>query len=358
MIRRSVQWVKSAVIKGDDLYCVYKRYSVLLRINLTSWEYERVASLKWNEKNLVTDLYEVDGQIVCVPLKGRQAAVYDPESNEMRYDVVKNDRQEWVDTILYEQKIWLVPRNLPGKLFYYSLAERCFQEDPGWERGAERLKLKGRIERKCFIENHQIHLAACGKASKYDLREHLMTEINILPDEKIIDIARVDDVYYCIVEAKRRMVFQWNIKEKKSLCLEGGKGSGYVKLIRIGRTILLDGAGDMDILADGRIQKWQIQNPENQDSANVIHAIRYADRWILLPWSYTAFTVCSLDLKSVEKHEIRLSLEEIMEEETSFSEAETTLKDYLTCIIHKNGFQHSGRGKNSNGKVIYESVRT
>ena len=124
MIRRSVQWVKSAVIKGDDLYCVYKRYSVLLRINLTSWEYERVASLKWNEKNLVTDLYEVDGQIVCVPLKGRQAAVYDPESNEIRYDVVKNDRQEWVDTILYEQKIWLVPRNLPGKLFYYSLAER------------------------------------------------------------------------------------------------------------------------------------------------------------------------------------------------------------------------------------------
>lgn len=357
MISRSVQWVKSAIIKEDHLYCVYKRYSVLLRIHLDSWKYERVASLKWNEKNLVTDLYEVDGQIVCVPLKGRQAAVYDPESDEIRYDVIQNDRQEWIDTILYKEKIWLVPRNLPGKLYYYSLEEKRFLEAPGWELGARRLKLNGRIERKCFIENHQIHLVSGGKAAKYDLADQHMTEIRIPLEEKITDLVRMDDSYYCIVETEKRTVIQWKIGEKQCRYLEGGKDSRYVKLVKTGRTILLDAAGDMDILADGRIRRWQIQNPGNRDGANVLHAVRYGDRWILLPWSYKAFIVCSLDLQTIEKHEVRLSVEEILAEETSFPEAEMTLKDYLACIIHRDGFLHGSRGKNGNGKVIYEHVR-
>lgn len=357
MIDRTIRWIKSAAVKDGYLYCVNRKYSILFRINLQSWELEKIVELEWDQKGIVTDVYEMDGHIICVPLQGVQAAVYDPDSREIQYVKMDADGLELIDVVIYDCKIWFVPRNLPGKLYYYSPAGAVFAEDRMWEEEARRIELCGRIKRKCYIEHNQIYLVIGRKIAKYDFEDRRMTELINPLNECCADFIRMGEVYYCISENDKRRVLYWNVEDGRVFWEEGKENSGYVKLTKAGEVVLLDTVTGIDILIDGKIKKWERSDIDGLEGANFINAVRYRDRWILPPWGSASFIECSSDFTGVKRHEIKIPVEDIPERETLFSETEISLDEYIAHTIQKGKKPFGSNTKKRNGQVIYDGFK-
>lgn len=357
MIDRSIHWIKSAAIKDDYLYCVNRKYSILFRINLCSWEPEKIAVLEWDKKDTVTDVYEIDGQIVCIPLNGIQVAVYDPKSGRIKYDKLESDILEVIDIVISDHKIWFVPRCLPGKLYYYSLKEARFMEEYRWEEAAGQVGLSGRIKRKSYIEHNQMYLINGKKIAKYDFESHCMTEIDNPLNKSCADIVRAGDTYYCITEDDNGKVFYWNVKGGQVFWQESAENNRYVKLTKAGKVIFLDAVNKIDLLADGEIKKWEDSDTDGLEGANYISVVKYSDKWILLPWGSTAFIECSSDFTGIKKYEVKVPAEDILEREKFFSEAEVSLDEYTAHITRKEKKAYCNHEEKSNGQVIYDGFK-
>lgn len=355
MIDRTIHWIKTAVIKENDLYCVYWKKPMLIKINLNNWIYEKIAVLEWDKHDLVTDVYEVDGQIICISLKGIKIAIFDPETKKIKYYKTESEMPELIDTLEYDHKIWFVPRNLPGKLFYYSLEHEEILEDYMWEKGIKQIGLYGRIAKKCFIEDGQIYIVHSGKIIKYDLKSHLMIEVKTPINGRFVDIARKDDMYYCIIENERRKIFSWNINNKQVWCNGETDKREYVKLTKVGNVIILDRADDIDLLIDAAITKWEISSNDHIAGANFINAIKYFDKWILLPWGNKCFLECSSDFTDIQKYEINISMRDILQNEKNVSEQEISLNDYAVNVLQIDTL--SDRVSTTNGWKIYEILK-
>ncbi len=354
MIDRAIRCVFSAIIKENYLYCVYRKYNILVRINLISWKYEKIAVLEWNCPNLVTGVYEIDGQIVCAPLSGLQIAVYNPESGEIQYFSAENLEIELIDIMIYDHKLWLFPRNLPGKLYYFSLSKQTFFEDDMWETELRRFGLFGRIKKKCFTSNHIICMVINQKIVKYDLSTHLMTQIIMPLKGNCIDIIDMGEMYYALIENDKKIIFAWKKNENQVRKIEGqGKGN-YTKLTKIGNAILMDSENNIDILIDGTIRKLELNKDEYLKGTSFISSIKFNDKWIFLPWGSKDFVQCTSDFFNMTSHEVKVSVKDILCNETILGESELLLNDYIHGVGGKEKKASSLYIQNGIGWSIYE----
>lgn len=354
MIDRTVHWVGSAVIKENYLYCVYRRYNLLIRIDLISWKYERIAALKWDRNNLVTGVYEIDDQIICVPLNGIQIAVYNIKSREIRYFLAENPEMELIDVTVCERKIWLFPRNLTEKLYYFSLENENFYEEYTWENEVERLKVQGRIKKKCFISHNEIYMVVAKRIVKYDLITHFMTEINMPLNGSYQDVVKNGRRYYVLMEKNNRTIFCWNEEENKISEICEKKKNGYIKLTKVGTAVLMDSGNDIEILNDGLVKKIRLLKNTNLKSSGYISSVRFGDRWILLPWGNTDFADCALDFSNVNMHEVKISIKDIFWGQTFFVEEELTLNTYIEGVSSREERVANEEKANEVGWSIYE----
>lgn len=325
-----VHWIKTAALRDNYLYCVYGKYNILFRIDITCWTYQKIAILEWDyQGGMATDVYAADGKIICVSMSGVKIAIFNPEFEKIEYYSVEAEPTELVESMMCDNKIWFFPRNLPGKLYYYSLEQKRFFEDNIWERVINQIGLRGRISRKCFVENGEIYIVHMGRVVKYNPSTCIMKEIAIPIKRNYADIVKMDKIYYVLIEESKREVFSWNTENGQISEHKGIGAHDYIKLTKVGEAIFLDAGKEIDILTNGVFRKWEFSGDAKVKGSHFINAVKYIDNWLLLPWGTHSFIKCSSDYIIESMHEIEISLKDVWRNTIPFLEPEILLTDFI-----------------------------
>lgn len=351
-----IHWIKTAALKDNYLYCVYGRYNILFRIDITSWKYEKIAILEWSyQGKMATDVYTIGGKIICVSMSGVKIAVYDPKTEKIEYDSIETESIELVESMVCNDKIWFFPRNLSERLYYYSLEQKRFFEDDIWKKAIDRIGLWGRINRKCFVENGEIYIVHMGRVVNYNSSTCYMKEIVLPIKGNCVDIVKMDETYYFLTEESKREVFCWNTENGQISGYEGvGKGA-YIKLTKVGEAIFLDTGKEIDILINGDIRRWEFSGDVEIKGSSFINAVKYVDKWLLLPWGNTFFVECLPNGTIEGQHKIEVSPKDIWRNKTFLLEPELSLDDFIAAVQCEN--KNIINDWNSAGQKIYGLFR-
>lgn len=328
-----LQMVKSAALNGDDLYFMPGFLQSLYKLNLKTWQRELLYTADFDKNCYAFDTYLVNGKIYCVPIKNVMMSIYDTKLRQCIAEYYKGVDSEIIDTMLYEDKIWSVPRNMEDKMFYFSISERGYREDNNWQKSVREVKATGRIER--VYKYGQCLYMSFGKEERvlcYDFAESVMSEVP-LPKMNFYDAVKIGNVFYAIEKENNGRILCWNqvTGETKTICGEGE--DNYIKLTVLNDVILLDRNSKLELLHDNKITILPLQCDEEIGASNYYGLQRLSNGHILLlPWGRDKFVIMSENGSILEETDVKTSVADILRIYKIISDEYLLLDEYLQFV--------------------------
>ena len=309
---------KSAFIKDGELWCVPLTANWLLKINLNNWIAEKVCNLELDEKFWIEDICQYEDYVLCVTRIGVRVISYHISSGEIEhFKLAEEDERRNRGTVLFDNKLWILPIELPGKMISFDPVEKKFQIHDKWEKECLKWKITGRAVSFCQIENivYMTLRDEC-KLIQFDLKKETI-KIKRLPGKKGLwcVFAAEDKIY--ITSFAKRVLFQWDKKEgtiNKIYCpymqdMPYGRGMGF------GNKILLMDNKTIDIYdpETGKILPYHDAQKEVEDSGGSLYseklffkAIVYGEKYFLIPWGAEVLLEFSEKQKEWTSHKIKI----------------------------------------------------
>lgn len=290
---KDIRWLSSVVIKDDSFYCMPGESNAIYKVTFQDWKITKVFQTSYREIGRWSVCGNMD-YIYGIPNKGIRFIVYEIETGKGSSFESGDEETELAESVWYDQKIWFIPRNLPCGMWFFSFPETSFFENLKWKEELKRLKVSGRVTR-WYIEKEKIYLVLFREKRilQYDLYSDQMVDITPPMEEGFYDIVCMGDCLFFLTKDNEKMLYGWNLKNKKIWKLRGDGEGSYRKLIKIGNELLLDTGMGLEVLKNGRISATDIRFCTQPEGANYINAVTLTSKRMLLPWGQPGFLVFS-----------------------------------------------------------------
>lgn len=356
MISGDIKWITSVVARENFIYCMPGGCSAIYRLDLDRWTIKKVFQTTFTE-TIRWSMHEQSGVIYCIPHKGIRFVAYDPRCGKADIFESGDSETELAEVMLYDQKLWFIPRNLPGRLYCFSIKDGTFSEDISWIKELRRLNVGGRITR-WFADEETIYLVFLKEKRilQYNLFTHLFSDIRTPVEGDFYDFVHVNHDYYWIEKGNKKTFYKWNQNDNslKKIC---GRGEGsYVKLVGMGDAVLLDADTGLEIWKDNVIWETGIIYQNKLDGANHLSAVKLGSKWVVLPWGREEFIEFENDFKNYTVHTPKVPIRDfLLNHHFLFYESGLSLKEFIEIAGHDSENSIS-KIKKEYGNKIYNFI--
>lgn len=357
---------KSAFIKDGEMWCVPTVLNWLFRINLKDWSVKSVCDLELGEGIRIDYIYPYQDSVWCITAEGVNVVAYNSLTDKIEhYRMAGEEQRRNRGTVLFRERLWIPPIELPGKMISFDLIKKKFTVHDNWKKECQRWQVSGRAVSFCHVENTiYMTLRDECKVIQFNMETEGM-EVKALPGQcGLWGIFAVQNNIY-VTSFLKRELFQWNKNTgniQKFYC-PYRQDKPYARGLGFGNKILLMDDETVDIFDIKTEKITSCHEVENLLKGRCctffgplffIH-MAYGRRYFLIPWNANALLEFDGEKQKWTSHMLRipekLFFKEYVVKKISVGmvwEGELLIEDLINYVID----DHSKRQEQKLNKQI------
>lgn len=372
-MKRQLMRFKSAFIRDGEMWCVPRTINTLFKANLTDWSVRSVYAFGQEEEFYIDYIFCHHDYVWCIAATGARVIGYHiPTGKAELFQMEINERRN-VEVVLYNDTIFIIPEWLPNEIVRFSIKEKCFCIDNGWQKVCAREKLKGRIMPGC-LEKNMISMAmwdTC-KVLHFDLVRKTLKVTSLSEKGGLRRILQINHIFYAISNTEKKL-FQWDEKtgKIKTIYCPYMKRGNYISACGtelLGGIFLTDGdtIDFFDIKEEAIYQCNSFPEgleKDNREATLFFNGLQYEEKYFLVPLGANMLLEFNMESRQWKGHSLEIPdnifLEDYIKNRLDkcllIQEENCSLEEFVNCIRDIDDKKCTNNMR-KNGYRIYEDI--